>query len=279
MNYKINFDDTNYKNHLIFLFADLYQISKKIIKISNKNNIIVLIGDTPSYLKFFLKNKRKIVNIPASAKPFGCVLYKDTTCETNNLYVPTLEELNGYFRYLSEDTILTKDFMKKNWENIILVDTSSGDSIHGMSLLFNLYVDNVKIIKDNECNIDILCNHIDNAKPLKFINLGNGFLNKNPSLINEIKHIYFAYKQFFIIHEAFPRFVPEYYKNNWINKPVFNYDSKYKKIKKLYRRLLKTKDNSLFIKLSKNIENKEMFLTDNYKDTLHNLIEIINNCK
>ena len=71
----------------------------------------------------------------------------------------------------------------------------------------------------------------------------------------------------------------EYYKNNWINKPVFNYDSKYKKIKKLYRKLLKTKDNSLFIKLSKNIENKKMFLTDNYKDTLHNLIEIINDCK
>ena len=150
MKYTINFDNTDYKKHLIFLFADLYQLAKQIIKITNKKDIIILIGDTPSYLKFFLKNKRKFVNISASAKPFGCVLYKDTICETNKLYVPTLEELNSYFKYLSEDTILTKDFMKENWDNIILVDTSSGDSIHGMSLLFNLYVENVKIKKDKK---------------------------------------------------------------------------------------------------------------------------------
>jgi hypothetical protein len=43
-----------YIDYLLFLFADLYLLSKNIQNTINKNDFIILVGDTPSYLTFFL---------------------------------------------------------------------------------------------------------------------------------------------------------------------------------------------------------------------------------
>ena len=68
-----NNQENNYINYLLFLFADLHLLANSIIRTIDKNNfIIILIGDTPSYLSFFL-NKYKYFLLPMSSKPFGLI--------------------------------------------------------------------------------------------------------------------------------------------------------------------------------------------------------------
>ena len=51
-----NNQENNYINYLLFLFADLHLLANSIIRTIDKNNFIILIGDTPSYVsKFFSK--------------------------------------------------------------------------------------------------------------------------------------------------------------------------------------------------------------------------------
>lgn len=82
------------------------------------NDIIILIGDTPSYLKIFLKDKVRIVNLPISNKPFGCFWppnqFENPECKFKDAFTPNIINLNNYFTYLTENTILTKEFCKKN---------------------------------------------------------------------------------------------------------------------------------------------------------------------
>jgi len=131
----IDFKDENYKNHLLFLFADLYTLSHSILKTIEKDDFIILIGDTPSYLSFFLKKNQYFI-LPFTNKPFGIIHpplsnYDDKIdCDSKRIYIPSKNNLLYYFNYLNNKTILTHEFMKKNWNKIVLVDTSSGQSIH-----------------------------------------------------------------------------------------------------------------------------------------------------
>lgn len=137
---------------------------------------------------------------------------------------------------------MTKKFIKINWNKLILIDTSGGVSIHGVSIFFNLYVNNIKIKKDKRCNLEIDCTYIKGSKPLQFINLMSGIklfnidpklakkifkhkkkyynynTNFHPKLIIPIATIRFMYRDFFTIFEMFPRFVPWYSIFDWKSK-------------------------------------------------------------
>ncbi len=63
-------DRTDKKDINIYLFFDLLQISKTILQMTDQNNIIILIGDTPSYLKPFMENERKIYSLAFSNKAY-----------------------------------------------------------------------------------------------------------------------------------------------------------------------------------------------------------------
>ena len=106
------------------LFFDLLDVSNNIISSTSPTDIIILVGDTPSYLKPFLEtiqNERKIYNFASSNKPFGCfappfsVPLSDPSYKS--VYTPTQPQLESYFNYLNTKTALTKDFIKKNWRN------------------------------------------------------------------------------------------------------------------------------------------------------------------
>ncbi len=294
-------NDKYYKEHLLFLFADLYILAQKIIHTTFDKDIIILIGNTPSYLKFFLEGKRKYCNIASSNKPFACVNYKDD-CETKRIFTPNTEQLNSYFKYLS-NTILTKTFVKENWDNLVLVDTSSGDSIHGMSLLFNLYAENINIKKDIDCNLDIDCNNIEGVKPLQFINImadtfkafnieSNVFdkiknlnkdgymINFNPKLLIQINHFGWFYRQCFTLLEFFPRIMPEYSKYSWtkdINKVFDTIDkNSLEEIEKIYKTLLK---GLKIIQSNKKIDKVRKRYLDKCNKILINLAKDIPNNK
>lgn len=315
LNYKINFKNENYKDHSIFLFFDLLQISKDILNITHKDDIIILVGDTPSYLSIFLKGHRKYYHLGFSNKPFGCFLplFAEPIydCKFKKAFVPDKDSLHQYFKYLDEETDLTKNFIKKNWNKLILIDTSSGASIHGVSIFFNLYVNNIKIKKDKKCNLDIDCSNIKGSKPLQFINLMFGMklfninpilakkifkhkkkynnynINFNPKLIIPIATVRFMYREFFTINESFPRFVPVFDIRVWkSNKPTLINNKDVIILFKIYTFLLKNlnnkkinKDNKkkcfkIIKKMTKNLKNFEQFITDNLFETFHNINSI-----
>jgi hypothetical protein len=220
----------------LYLFFDLIDVSYQIIYNTSPEDIYILIGDTPSYLKPFLETfNRKVYNLPSSCSPYACffpphaspirdeILYKRS--------VPKKEDEAFFFNYLNTKTMLTKDVIKKNWNNIILIDTSSGGSIHGVSVFFNRYIGNI--------NLSNKCINITGAKPLKFIRLSQGdnsslnispilsknitkawlYRNYNPKLIIVLPAVPFYYGTAFYIEEAYPRYVPMHSVNLWYRDP------------------------------------------------------------
>lgn len=315
LNYKINFKNENYKDHSIFLFFDLLQMSKDILNFTHEDDIIILVGDTPSYLSIFLKGHRKYYHLGFSNKPFGCFYPSFAKpiydCKFKEMITPNEDSLLKYFKYLDEETDMTKNFIKKNWNKLILIDTSSGASIHGVSIFFNLYVDNIKIKKDENCNLDIDCTNIKGSKPLQFINLMFGMklfnidprlakkifkhkkkynnynTNFHPKLIIPIATIRFMYREFFTIYESFPRFVPWFDIRVWnSNKPELINSKDLSTLFKIYMFLLKNFNNKEISKhnkdkcfkiikeMTKNLKNFEQFITDNLLETFHNINSI-----
>ena len=255
-------DDTHEANIDWYIFFDLLQVSKDIVNLTHETDIIILIGDTPSYLTPFLELKRRVYNLAFSNKPFGCFFppYADPAYQFSKegtVYVPFRTNLNAYFEYLNSKTFLTKAFVKENWHRIVLVDSSSGSSIHGVSIFFNRYVEN--ILRDE--NI-IECVNIKNSKPLKFIQLSSGYyvalnltptkaetilpnkdfrqvkyrpVNYRPDLIIHLGMSVFLYREAFMIYDAYPRIVPFYSVNIWDVDPntIGNTEKGLENIKKL----------------------------------------------
>jgi len=113
----------------LWLFFDLLQVSNYILHKTLKDDIIILVGDTPSYLQPFLEAHRVTYNLPFSNKPFGCFVppYSDSVQdeEFKKIFTPNRDDLSHYFNYLNKKTILTKDFVLANWNKIVLIDSSS----------------------------------------------------------------------------------------------------------------------------------------------------------
>jgi len=96
-----------------YLFIDLMQVSRDILDLTTKDEILILIGDTPSYLKPFLEDERKIFNLPFSNKPYGCFTPPHAQHNPkfdNKSFVPSLSQMKAYFKYLDTKTFLTKKF-------------------------------------------------------------------------------------------------------------------------------------------------------------------------
>jgi len=202
------------------LIFDLLQMSQDILLMTNKDDIIILIGDTPSYLKPFLESFRKVHNLPLSNKVYGCFYPPYALPEDDGLYTPKFQLQKKYFYYLNTKTELTKKYVKENWSKLILIDSSSGQSIHGVSIFLNRYVGNIKP--------DIKCVNIEGSKPMFFINLINGkhkmlntdgkildkynieepVRNYDPRLIILVGGTVFLHKYFVMITEDYPRYVP-----------------------------------------------------------------------
>jgi hypothetical protein len=325
-----NDDNNDYINYLLFLFADLHILAKSIIKTIDKDDFIILIGDTPSYLTFFL-DKHKHFILPMSNKPFGIIdpplseIPKKINYNIKKIFIPTKEQLLTYFEYLNTKTILTKKFVKDNWSKIILIDTSSGASIHGVSIFLNLYVSNLQIKNDKKCENTVDIKNYDTAKPLQFINLisgysksfnldpnliknnyGRGIRNFNPKLIIQIACKSFFHRELFTIYELFPRIVEFYNIKLWNKEPETKLSKQIIGIKKIFtilskglkKKNLTKKENTEYMEiikfLSRNIKsvykdkyiknnkyneyiNNHNFITDNYKDTMKNILNFILN--
>lgn len=245
-----NNTSTRYENKSVdwYLFFDLLQVSKDIINMTNTRNIIILIGDTPSYLEPLLKPHRRVFHLAFSNKPFGCFLPPHGECGStsgdvsiNN--IPSFNDINydvltAYFTYLDNSTELSRDFMKKNWDKIILVDSSTGTSIHGASIFFNRYVGN---IVEKSITSNATCSYITGSKPLQFIRLTshpNKTLNINPEQLKQLFEpntfdgdnyrpdliIYigssiFLHQNLFMINDEYPRIVPFYSPLQWDKHP------------------------------------------------------------
>lgn len=229
--------EPEFRNIDLDLFFDLLQVSRDIINLTLETNIIILIGDTPSYLAPFLQKERSVHHFAFSGKPFGCFsppysLPNEIGRYTTDVYTPTIDALNNYFDYLDNKTELTRSFVKKNWKNIVLVDSSSGASISGCSVFFNRYVGNIK-----QENNDILCTDIEGSVPMKFIGLSSyGYLNLDPGLLEKIyadpknnRNIgnyrpdliiylgpsFFYHREYFMLEDAYPRIMPHYNVTMW----------------------------------------------------------------
>lgn len=205
----------------LYLFFDLLQIADIMLYDTTQNDIIILIGHTPSYLKPFLEKKRHVIILPLSNKPYGIITSPNgeiiKNCNDSNVFIPPLKKEKKFFSYLNTKTELTKKFIKKNWTNIVLVDYSSGTSIAGVSIMFNRYVRN--ITSENRCDIS-------NAKPMKCISLAcisrvntktelskkynHNTTNYRSDLLINLGSICFLHLHDFIINEEFPRYVPSY---------------------------------------------------------------------
>ena len=213
------------------LFVDLLFTSKKILDLTTSDDILVLIGESPAYLGPVLKHHRKIIYLPMTDKPFACYYNKRYVLEKSSMHhhIPTQKGLDTYFNYLNTETILTKTFAKDNWNNIVGIDTSGGESANGTSIFLNKYAGNIKA--------DIKCDNIKTAKPLRFINLKRdvGIYVFNYSLINA-EHILFYHVTDFI-YSSYERFVPSYRVGDWENKLIkdtFNHPENIWKKKQIY---------------------------------------------
>ena len=250
----INDDITNHHDKYasdinLYLFFDLYQVCQDILAGTDENDHIILIGDTPSYLKPFLEFGRKTYNFALSNKAFGCfdpphsLPFDNSKFKSINnkmitiksVFTPSKRQLNSYFDYL-DNTPLNRNFIRDNWYNIVLVDSSSGQSIHGASIFFNRYVGNIQ-----EEISDIDCTNIQGAEPLRFISIGGsgrtatinikpqksellfknkkGIRNFDPKLIIVQGEIAFSHRELFLIYEYFPRYVAAYSIRQWEEDP------------------------------------------------------------
>ena len=270
------------------LFFDLLHVAKDIIKLVKNDDILILIGDTPSYVTPFL-SKYKTYNLAISNKAYGCVESPHskpmlTTNPLFDLYVPTKEQEEYYFNFLNTKTFLTKEYIKSNWDKIVLIDHSSGPSITGVSIFFNRYINNIKL--------DQLCTNFDKAKPLRFINLGSEggcysnidykeaskankkkCLNYIPSLLTYIGKVIFYHLDAFTIDENYQRIVPSYGPQMWNDDPILDIEvlEKVKLIYKLYTEFINGnyKRFKEFSNIVKNM-NKDV-LDDNVKEMVNNL--------
>ncbi len=82
--------DTYIDNKYSKLFYDLLEASQGIIKLTSNTDFIILVGDTPSYLKPFLEDpslsdRRTTFNLPFSNKPS-----KRSTCRALASNDPTV---------------------------------------------------------------------------------------------------------------------------------------------------------------------------------------------
>ncbi|AYV85770.1 MAG: hypothetical protein Satyrvirus38_7 [Satyrvirus sp.] len=247
-----------------YLFFDLMQVSTDIVALTNVDSYIILVGDTPSYLAAFLQERRRVFNFAFSNKPFGCFWppYSMPYEKTHPIFTPPKENLDAYFSYLDTKTELTKNFVKNSWHNIVLVDSSSGQSICGVSIFFNRYVGNIAEEKS-----EINCENIRKAQPLKFIRLidtpgptanidpkiiekfypNAGIINYNPKLIINIGSSFFLHRNLFMINDAYPRIVPFYVHFKWKDPPVMNTQilDNLKKLFKTYLKIIEyTKDQN-----------------------------------
>ena len=244
-----------------YLFFDLWQVSKDIIYLTNEKDIIILVGDTPSYLISILKLYREVYVFAFSDKPFGCFKPPYGRIEESEseaakeiikvwgksalTFTPSKENLQSYFNYLDTKTKLTRKFITEKWKNIVLVDSSSGSSIHGISIFFNRYIGNIK-------NKEVICKNIENAKPLRFIRLSSNStnsINLDPKIVeeyypNDIKKsisnyrpdliIYlgstnFYFRDSFMIEGAYPRIVPFYDITAWKEEPDISKEVNFEK--------------------------------------------------
>ena len=212
---------------------------------------------------------------------------KSKEIDLSKIYFPTCENLDKYFDYLNKNTFLTKKFVTKNWNKIILIDSSSGQSIHGVSVFFNIYVGNIKYnehIANHAYKLNIL-----NAQPLQFINLTYSDTkiarNFNSKLILNISEITFFYCDAFKILELFPRFVPFYHIRIWNKPPEFIYNRETKSFIKTLEFLLKSLQKSLTqnqqiynkIKLLvKNIKGIDKYMSSDVLQTFRNINTIVN---
>lgn len=276
----------------LYLFFDLMEVSYEIATMTTKEDLCILIGDTPSYLKPFLENlNRKIFNLPFSNKPYGCTWapYGCTWApygqflndEKYYVHIPTKKNERLFFNYLNKKTILSKEFMRKTWNNIILIDTLSGQYIHGVSIFFNRYVGDIKL--SNKCH------NITGSKPLKFIRLSQGdkgilniaptmakkiskdwlYKNYNPRLIIIVGSVPFYHGVKFFIMDAYPRYIPWYDIRIWNEDPYERKgpDHKIQREKEIERK--KALNNiSLLNKLFKLYVKFKNYTTDTNKDSL-----------
>ena len=236
--------DNRFKKITWHLFFDLLQVSIDILNYTHTDDIIILVGDTPSYLMPFLKAKRSTHFMAFSDKPFGSFFppYGLHIPDADYVFTPSYDQLNAYFDYLDKKTILTREFIKDNWAKIVLVDSSLGGSIHGVSIFFNRYIGNIK----QTGNI-ITTSNIAGAKPLRFISLTesnhivfnldpyyveanyprdkiNYLVNYIPKLIIYVGHTLFYHRSDFMIKSAYPRIVPFYDITSW-DQPLDKYIS------------------------------------------------------
>jgi hypothetical protein len=258
----IDWKNERYKDHLIYLFFDLLQMSRDILQITSATDHIILVGDTPSYLEMFLRDHRKITNLPSSNKPFGCFWAPygtpdpHATCDSKRVWTPTRSRMDAFFVYLDTHLKLPSKYLQDHWADMVLIDTSTGQSIHGVSIMLNHYVGNIST-RDDECGV-VDCADITGAKPLRFINLFQNMplynldptiatkyvkhCNFLPSLIIPIQTVAFLYKTSFVIFEWFPRRVPFYSiarNGEDLHDTHDTHDRiKYKRLRKKYRYLL-----------------------------------------
>lgn len=258
----------------LYFFFDLYQNCQNIINNTDENDHIILIGDTPSYFKPILEKHRKTYNLPYSGGALGCfrvpysLPFSYEERYSSYSIVPTKRQLHSYFDYLDNNTALTRNFIHDNWQNIVLVDTSSGPSIHGVSVFFNRYVGNILEERLDE-NDQLDCTNTKNSKPLRFIKVTSGStmntniepkeaqlffenidtINYDPKLIIFQGHTIFSHVVLFLVYEYFPRYVPGYSTFSWDQDPYKNDDPQgyyfVEKIKLIYE---------LFLTYEKNIE-------------------------
>lgn len=229
----------------IYFFFDLLDSGEQVLARTTEDDFILLIGETPAYLRPFLEDEREIMNLPFSDKPFGCFLppfgltnkemvdegYSKELFNLPDLHLKS-DLLNQYYNYLDKNTPLTREYLKDNWNKIVAIDYSSGITIHGLSIFLNRYAGNIGI--DNECT------DVEGAKPLKFISLGREIFNKtnidpqiaksvltlndlnyNPRLIIHLGEVKFgAYRDF--LFSGYPRYVPFYPPFIWNTEPEYS---------------------------------------------------------
>src|SRR5579885_1814728 len=98
----------------LYLYFDLLQVSSNIIKLTSKQDFLILVGESPSYLEPILKKERDLFILPFSNSPYGCfespfgfpydppeekiIKYK---LPKKNKTLPSLDKQNNYFDYLN----------------------------------------------------------------------------------------------------------------------------------------------------------------------------------
>jgi hypothetical protein len=66
-----------------YLFFDLRQVAQDIINLTGPNDIIILVGDTPSYIKPFVETHRTTFNFAFSGSALG-LFFWSVRCSKNN---------------------------------------------------------------------------------------------------------------------------------------------------------------------------------------------------